>query len=407
MQKNVLIILVLLVLLSAPARPGQAAEGRKTAAFAGQSLQMQGRDLISYQISDLLRPELKTNPRHIMLFREGFSMSIGTQKLSSDKAVVWLESTAAESGDTATYKAIAYLLGNVSVEESDRAQSVVLRQTVLEKGQQIVMWFDFSGEVFATADSKETTDPRRLPFYAEAFDAVATVEPEFTGRKVPGYLLPVRPVPELAAGADEKKPEPQFRYPINLSPLGKDPIKIEWDDVAKTGTVMVRFYLWQKQDEKGGLLELQADNAVIFLSDEERDPNAAAGDVLPASSVQGVYLAGDVVMTEGLRTIRADEIYYDFVEKRALAINAVMRNFDVAEGIPIYVRAAEIRGVAQNRFEAEDVTLTTSEFYLPQISVNASKIIITDTTTIDEQQGGASKGSFDAQIYDARVKAYD
>ncbi|MFH1719106.1 MAG: LPS assembly protein LptD, partial [Planctomycetota bacterium] len=47
------------------------------------------------------------------------------------------------------------------------------------------------------------------------------------------------------------------------------------------------------------------------------------------------------------------------------------------------------------------------EFYLPQISVNASKIIITDTTTIDEQQGGASKGSFDAQIYDARVKAYD
>jgi len=413
MQKNVLIILFLLTLVSAPARPGQTAEGRKTEAFAGQSLRMQGRELISYQISDLLRPELKPNPRHIMVFREGFSMSIGTHKVSGDKAVVWLESRAAESGGKADYRTIAYLLGNVSVEESDRAQSVVLKQTVLKTGQEIVVRFDFSGEVFTTADKKETADPRILPFYAEAFDAAATVEPEFTGLKVPGYLLPVRPAPELAAEqsgdkpavADEKKP--QFRYPINLSPLGKDPIKIEWDDVAKTETVLVRFYLWQKQDEEGGLLELQADNTVIFLSGEQSDPNAAAGDVLPASSVQGVYLAGDVVMTEGLRTIRADEIYYNFVEKKALAINAVMRNFDVAQGIPIYVRAAKIRGVAQNRFEAEDITLTTSEFYLPQISINASKIIITDTTTIDEQQGGASKGSYDAQIYDARVKAYD
>jgi len=259
--------------------------------------------------------------------------------------------------------------------------------------------FDFSGEVFAEADRKETADPRKLPFYAQAFYAVAAVEPEFAGRRAPEYLLPVRPGPESPAGADDQKR--QFRY----SALGKEPIKIEWDDVTKTGTVLVRFYLWQRQDDKGGLLELQADSAVIFLSDEGRDPNAAAG-VLP-SSVEGIYLAGNVVMTEGLRTIRADEIYYDVTEKKALAINAVMRDFDVARRIPIYIRASEIRTVAQNKFEAHDVTLTTSEFYLPQTSVTASKIIVTDTTTIDEEQGGATKGSFDAQIYDARVKMYD
>ncbi len=359
---------------------------------------MRGPEFINYQISDPLWPELKANPRHIMVFQKGFSMSVGNHELSGDKAVVWLEKTGAESDDLAAYKAIIYLLGNVSVYESNKTKSVILRQSVLKKGQEIVMRFDFSGEVFTEVFNKETSDPRSMPFYAEAFNAAASVEQEFSGRRVPEYLLPIRPKPVAE--------NTQFKYPINLSPLGREPINIEWDDIAKTGTVLVRFYLWQKQDEKEGLLELQADSAVIFLSDKGRDPNSA-GEVLPASSVQGVYLAGNVVMTEGLRTIRADEIYYDFAEKKALAINAVMRNFDVPREIPIYIRASEIRTVAQSKFEAQDVTLTTSEFYLPQISVEASKIIVTDTTTIDEQQSGANKGSFDAQIYDARVKSYD
>ena len=110
-------------------------------------------------------------------------------------------------------------------------------------------------------------------------------------------------------------------------------------------------------------------------------------------------------MTEGPRTIRADELYYDFHNKKALVVNAVMRNFDTDREIPIYVRAAKLRQVTENKFTAEKIVLTSSEFYKPQISMTASDVIITDTTTIDQQTGIASEDSFDIEMYDIRMKA--
>jgi hypothetical protein len=225
---------------------------------------------------------------------------------------------------------------------------------------------------------------------------------------------------------------------VNLAPAGEAAPNIEWDEEKGIGTVIGRFYLWQKQDEKGGLLELQADNAVIFLSpvargsslekgltaeNAEKESKLSSGtsmapaekeneqrtreDILAKGPASAIYMSGDVVMTEGQRTIRADEIFYDFERKKAIAINVVMRNFNVSQGIPIYVRAAKLKRLAENIFAADDITLTTSEFYLPQISLNASSVIITDTTTIDQVQGRLSKSSYDAQMHDVRLKMYD
>ena len=226
-------------------------------------------------------------------------------------------------------------------------------------------------------------------------------EPEFQVEKIS-----LEEPAEEAAKPQEKKPS--FKYLPLLSPAGGEAINVEWDDKEKIGTVTGRFYLSQKQDEKGGLLELQADNAVIFLSGEQSDPNEGkSGTEDRLAGMQAIYMSGDIVMTKGPRTIRADEIYYDFERKKAIAINAVMRNFDASQGIPIYVRAAKLRQISENEFAADDITLTTSEFYLPQISFNASNIKITDTTPTDEQQGGASKSSYDAQMRDVRLKMYD
>ncbi|MHC4118716.1 MAG: LPS-assembly protein LptD [Planctomycetota bacterium] len=209
--------------------------------------------------------------------------------------------------------------------------------------------------------------------------------------------------------AETKEEDRVFRYPINLAPLGPTSLKVKWDDAAKTGTVTDRFYLWQKQDEEGGLLEFQADNAVIFLVGQRpRTDREGSGseNILPGGTVQAIYLAGDVLMTEGLRTFRAEEVYYDFERKKMVAMGAVMRSFDPAEGIPIYIRAEKIRQLAENKFAAEDVILTTSEFHVPQISFNASSIIVTDTTTVDQKQGGTSRTSYDAQMSDARLKVH-
>ncbi len=411
-QKNILPILVLLVLVLMPSRSGWTAENDKAAVFAGQDLHLQGQGLISYRLSPV---------DHALVFQSGFSMSIGAQQFSADSAVVWLEprstevpeGSITESNDLPRidYEATVYLQGNVSAKKPDGASTTDLRRTVIEEGRVMAVRFDVSGEIFVTANNRKIADPRGLELYREAFSALraAGIEPANAEPREPELQIEkitLEDPADQAAQSQEKKPG--FRYPPVLSPAGQATLKIEWDDTEKIGTVIGRFYLSQKQDEKGGLLELQADNAVIFLSAEQLpagDGKSGAKDML--TGMQAIYMSGDVVMTNGQRTIRADEIYYDFERKKMLALNAVMRNFDTREGIPIYLRAAKLRQTAENEFAADDITLTSSEFYLPQISFNASKIKIADTTPIDEQQGGASKSSYDAQMYDVRLKMYD
>jgi hypothetical protein len=218
-----------------------------------------------------------------------------------------------------------------------------------------------------------------------------------------------------AAGRQAKpapaKPREKIRYPVNLAPAGAQEPNIE---AARVGgkdiaTIIGRFYLWQRQDESGRLLEIQADAAVVFYSQEKLDsPQEQTGDtkeIGPLGAIQAIYVCGDVVMTEGLRTIRADEMYYDFLNHRGLAVNATIRTFDPDRGIPIYVRAAKVRQLAENKFAADNVVLTTSEFYVPQISLVASSVLIVDDTTIDQQAGPVKDSSYDVQMRDIRLKA--
>lgn len=244
-------------------------------------------------------------------------------------------------------------------------------------------------------------------------------------REAAGSAAPDSPAAEAKPVEPAEESKPEFQYPMNISPMGKASVKIRSEDVpgiGQVGTVTARLYLWQKKDEKGGLLEFQADNAVIFWTEQhvETDPNQSAEQqaatdpnqgsdesVLPGGSVRAIYLAGDVLLTEGLRTFRAEEIYYDFEKNKMVAIKAVMRTFDEVEGIPIYIRADKIRQLAENKFAADDMILTTSELHVPQLSFHASSIIVTDTTTADAKEGGANKGSFDAQMSKVRLKAND
>jgi len=410
-RKNIQLILVLLVLALMPEKSGWTAEIDKAAVFAGQDLHLQGQDLISYRLSVV---------DHALVFQSGFSMSIGAEQFSADSGVVWLGSGSPRGAITESserprifYRATVYLQGNLSAKKPEGASTTSLSRTVIEEGRAMAIRFDVSGEIFVTADNRKIADPRVLELYGKAFSALQTagVEPASAEAEPQEPELQIEKITledpaDQAVQPQEKKPG--FRYPPVLSPAGETTLKIEWDDTEKIGTVLGRFYLSQKQDEKGGLLELQADNAVIFLSAEQQpegDGKSRAKDTL--TGMQAIYMSGDVVATNGQRTIRADEIYYDFERKKAIALNAVMRNFDTTEGIPIYVRAAKLRQTAENEFAADDITLTTSEFYLPQISFNASNITITDTTSTDEQQGGTSKSSYDAQMHDVRLKMYD
>jgi lipopolysaccharide assembly outer membrane protein LptD (OstA) len=158
---------------------------------------------------------------------------------------------------------------------------------------------------------------------------------------------------------------------------------------------------------------LQADNLVVLLSEAFHEDSewykkvTSFEDAIQSGIVEGIYLSGDVVMSEGARSIRSAEMFYDIKNRKALAVNAVLRTYDETRQIPVYVRAEKLQMVAQDVFRADDVTLTTSEFYVPQVSLNVAKIVITDTMTIDEMTGEVTDHDFDAEMKDVRVKAGD
>ena len=468
--------LFVLVVLSMAALPAgtvfSAVDSRQARSFVGQDLHLKGAEVISYKgragETSLFFPQ---GFDYVFVFAKGFSMAVGANEFSSDKAVVWLESAANGSG-AGDYKASVYLEGTVSVKKGRGALASGLRETVIKKGQSLVVRFRVSGEVFVTAERREIADPRGLELYRKGISAVGSVpagpkfvvQPEalvhelparpakksvaakppekeivakvvkkkvsarpkkagllelvFKPRKKPEKKKPAKPglIEEVIARAEAKaaakpKPkEPLFRYPVNISPAGEGPLKFESAPSPEGVDIAVltqRFYLWQKQDEKGGLLELQADNAVVYYVREKLSSSQGQGpmqEVIASGAVQAIYMSGDVLLTEGGRTVRADEFYYDFELKKAVAVNAVIRNFDTERGIPIYVRAAKLRQFAENKFAGENITLTSSEFHQPQVSLTASEIIITDTTDVDARQGKISDSSYDAQMRDVRFK---
>ncbi|MDD5064740.1 MAG: hypothetical protein PHQ35_08300 [Phycisphaerae bacterium] len=442
MRKRKLFILIVLVLAGGAVSFAVESEvsQQKARAFAGQDLQLSGRDVTSYQ-SD--------SGEHILVFQGKFSMSVGANQFFSNKAVVWVKGAKTEylGESRINYNVNAYLEGRVSVKKGKSAKTTDLSQTVVEDSGSMVVQFDVDGEVFVTVDKREVADPRELELYKKAEAAIVPKVPAWAEVKAPELPSEEKKPPkkgiaaaererlpalekrrrqgllEMMFGGGEGKPAkpvkaiaemevkgPRFTYPVNIAPAGKVEPKIERTrapDGTDVATVEGRFYVWQKQDEAGGLLELEADSAVMFysgsaLSGEEKTKDE---EVLTEGGVQAIYMSGNVVMTEGQRTIRSDEMYYDFQDKRALAVNAEVRNFDVERGIPIYVRAAKLRRIAEDKFSAEGAVLTSSEFYLPQISITTSKVVISDTTAIDAQKGRVSRSSYDVEMRDVRFKA--
>jgi hypothetical protein len=412
MRKKILTISILLVLLLMPPGAGRAAESEKAAVFAGQDLQLEAQELVSYRLASAYR---------LFVFNRAFSMSFGARRFSADNAVVWLvpvssrvpkDTTTDSSGQARIYyEATVYLQGNLSEQAPKVDPTAEVSRTGIEQGRAMAARFDVTGQIVIKADSRKAGDPRVSELYREAFESLKAAgieigsseaqprEPELQVRKID-----LQEPAQESDKPEEKKPGPE--YPPVLSPAGEMPLKVEWDLNENIGTVIGRFYLYQRQDEKGALLELQADDAVIFLSRQqppENDSKSTTEDIL--SDMQAIYMSGNVVMTYGQRTIRADQIYYDFQQKKAIAINAVMRDFDTRNGIPIYLRAAKLRQMAENEFAADNITLTTSEFRRPQISLSASSAAITDTTTVEP--GGATKSSYDARMHDVRLKLYD
>ncbi len=432
-----------IVLLTSATLPAQPA---KDVSFAGQDVHLSGKTMQICKSDD-------ADPQHILVFPDGFSMSVGDNAIRSESAVVLITKRVSELRGIASrdYDVRVYLENNVNVSQGKSARTSGLDNTVINRGQALVARFLVTGEIFAAAETQTALSMEeivKLDLSRRALLAAAPIRSEPHIREeamVPPYhpqttvakktgetkawspfnlFAPMTKKTEaVEPGVDESalgetstveslpSPETPAEYPVSIAGLWDPAPQIQntrMGDGRQVATVIGRFYLWQKRDDRSGLIEFQADNAVVFHNEAAfgEDSKNRTDGVLASGKVRAIYFRGNIVMTEGVRTIRADEMYYDFEQHQGIAINAELRTFDPKRQLPVYLRAQQLRQIAETSFEAEQIVLTTSEFYLPQISLTASRMILTDTSHIDAraQAEADNKTSFEGTLYDIEMK---
>lgn len=144
----------------------------------------------------------------------------------------------------------------------------------------------------------------------------------------------------------------------------------------------------------GRTLQVSAQRAAVFTP-PLTGPDAPVGGVQSeASKVNGVYLEGDVVATDGQYTLRGDRIYYDVVGNKATILNAVFWTYDEKRGLPLYLRAKSIKQLSDKQWTANDAKLATTSFFEPHFSLGLTSVTVTN---VERSSTPNADGSVQAQ----------
>lgn len=139
--------------------------------------------------------------------------------------------------------------------------------------------------------------------------------------------------------------------------------------VVGTNGVVVQY----SDATSGRLMQLQAQRAVVFLAPGRLEDAAR----LSVESIRGLFLEGDVTVSDGKFTLRGPQVYYDLANNRALMLDAVFWTYDEQRQLPLYVRAKSIQQTAADQFVAKRAMLTNTALLDPELSIGASSVTIT------------------------------
>ena len=399
--------------------------------ISGQDMYINGKSVVVSGAQD----------KRIFVFDDDVSLSLGDNELSSSKAVLWVDQPTGKTlGDVSRdYRVKAYLEGDVNIIAGPKSRMTNINRQLVQRGNSLFVTFVVSGQVFVTSDDLKEADVSDIDIYRKAASIysgdklVVNISPK---AQIPGIVpQPARSrrVETVAGQAEDdgsllskivptdierekdqkdeqaQDDEPSYKYPVNIAALWK-PAPVVERSVTSDGqsivTVQGRFYIWQRINDSGDIIEFQANDAVVFYSDNDLkvgQEETGRADLLVGGDIDSIYIEGDIIMTEGARTIKADRLYYDFNKRQALVENAEMRSFSEERNIPIYLRAERLISFNQEVFVGENIVLTSDEFYLPQISAEASSIVIADTISLNTRK----EQRYQANMEDVSIKYYD
>lgn len=340
----------------------------------------------TWKVDDTLRIQLDGDAQ----------VEVGGYAFTAAEALVWIDRI--PSADGLVNQIVVYF---PSVEEPTRRAGLGVT------GDDVLILGTARGTVTLAASVRTASPPlptatlrrgeERLALYLKN---LAASPPPLASR--PTALTPKKPeLPNPVPGASPILPEPEATALANLprtvvlpttaseslpifQPQGLVSFianRIEIDESSDTvvadGHFLVDFDPMGSNDDFSPL-QLSAGGGVIFLEAGTVASMRTGARQVSVEDVLGIYLEGDVTATDGKYTVRSRAVYYDVRTNRALMVDALLRTYTRLKGQkPIYARAAEMRQLSSDQWQAKQAIVSTSSFFVPQLAIGLEHVTIT------------------------------
>ncbi|MGI9014233.1 MAG: LPS assembly protein LptD [Phycisphaerales bacterium] len=305
-------------------------------------------------------------------------LSIGDFTFHADGAVIWINRI--PSADGVINQIAAYF---------DNARNPQGRAGVSASGDRLLITASARGDVLLNVALMNEGRPRNDRFVAEGETRLAA---HIAGVLRPGTTL--KRYPQVHGGAVDAEtrrarqrgelvevqlPGESDDLPI-IHPSGRFAVAAgrievqsgeEENTLLGSGGVVVEY-----AEESGRRLTLSAERVVVFTDPGQLSelPSIA----IDASFVRGVYLEGNVVVSDERYTVRANRAFYDVRTDQAILLDGVLRTYTREIARPVYARAEEFRQLSRSQWQAERAIVSTSEFRTPHLALGAKQVTITD-----------------------------
>lgn len=355
-----------------------------------------------------------------MLFTGHFSALLGYRVLQAEQAMVTLTPT--RDGGENSFDVAMYLSGKVQVQEGTSPKSAVTSASELLITTRIAGSVKVAGGTPVAKSAEDDpivkrgdvlrdellSKPTPLPYIPTIVftDTENALQNGWIARG-PGNRIIAGPAETALATGPEvigetSNPPPEANVAVPPPPQPKARFFASADrkayETVDNQTVLVAsgsLYLTYTPATGGAPIELRAQRAVLFLADDKTPRSSTENSEKLSERVLGVYLEGDVTIDRNNpskggsplsnETVRAERVFYDLTTNRAIMLDAVLSAQDPLKNIPMYMRASEIRMLAQGEYAAKNVNFSLSEFATPHYHIGASDAYLQRITPLDEK----------------------
>lgn len=356
-------------------------------------------------------PGRSPEPVHRLVLEGDVRITLGSYDFSAARAVVWLKRLPAEETDERRIYQVYVYFDRVATPQADPAVAISADRLPVEGIIVVPSRIELQADLlYRTGAGGSLIDEAELVLAGRLRDLLGMpgieriIEPPRRPGRDPRdgrpFLPSVDPHATPALAVDRAiaslqpvdEPEPIFASSGIISfvpgPQGQiTGVRGEAEDSAIiTGGVVV-FY---EDPITGRSLEMSAQRAVVFLP-----PGTMTGVLsgLTPDAIRGIYLEGDVVITDGHYTLRGPRVYYDLKRDRAVVLDAVFWTYNEQLGLPLFVRAEAIRQESADQFSAKRMRLTNSGFAKPSLAIGTETV----TLTRSERADGSIRNRIEAQ----------